>query len=107
VRALGDEGIFMESESTGAYIALVVQLRAATDGTWYVTIEGTHSAKAIPLVPLTLVVRLWRITDTEVLRGSIRLHGSDHWAPIQSNTQLEQLARAWLSAGRTKDGSSV
>jgi len=107
VRALGDEGIFMESEPTGAYIALVVQLRAATDGTWYMTIEGTHSAKAIPLVPLTLVVRLWRITDTEVLRGSIRLHGSDHWAPIQSNTQLEQLARAWLSAGRTKDGSSV
>src|SRR5262249_47434066 len=96
----------MESEPTGDYIAIVVQLRAATDGTWYVNIEGSHSAKAIPLVPLTLVVRLWRVNHTEVLRGSIRLLGSDHWAPIQSNTQLEELVRAWLSGGRIEGGIS-
>jgi len=88
----------MESEPTGHYIAIIVQLRAATDGKWYVDIEGTHSARAIPLIPLTLVVRLWRISDTEVLRGSIRLYGSDHWAPIQRNVRLEQLVRAWLSS---------
>jgi hypothetical protein len=89
----------MESEPTGDYIAIVLQLRAATDGTWYVNIEGTHSAKAIPLVPLTLVVRLWRVSGKDVLRGSIRIQGSDHWAPIQSNIQLEELVRAWLLGG--------
>src|SRR5262249_46493201 len=94
----------MDAEPPGEYIAIVMQLRPAIDGTWYVDIEGTHSAKAIPLEPLTLVVRLWRVSDTDLLRGSIRLHGSDHWAPIQSNAQLEELVRAWLSGGRTAGG---
>jgi hypothetical protein len=86
----------MEPNPSGDYIAFVVQLRAAADGTWYIDIEGTHSATAIPLAPLTLVVRLWRISGTEVLRGSIRLPNSDHWAPLQTNTQIEKLVRAWL-----------
>jgi hypothetical protein len=94
----------MESEPTGDYIAIVVQLRAATDGAWYVNIEGTQTAKGIPLAPLTLVVRLWRVSDTDLLRGSIRLHGSEQWVPIQSNIQLEALARAWLSSGHTEGG---
>lgn len=93
----------MESESSNEYIALVVQLRAAGDGTWYIDIEGTHSAKAIPLAPLTLVVRLWRISGTEALRGSIRLTNSDRWAPLQTNTQIEELVRAWLLSGHTED----
>jgi hypothetical protein len=87
----------MESESTGDYIAIVVQLQVAANGKWYVNIDGTHSAKGMPLMPMTLVVRLRRFHDTEVLRGIIRLHGHDRWAPIQSNIQLEELVRSWLS----------
>jgi hypothetical protein len=89
----------MESEPTGDYIAIVVQFRTAADGAWYVYVEGTDKVEAIPLAPLMLVVRLWRANDTHVLRGTIRLHGSDHWAPIQSNAQLEDLVRAWLLSG--------
>jgi hypothetical protein len=91
----------MGSEHAGDYSGLVVQLRASIDGTWYVDIEGTSSAKAIPLQPMTLVVRLWRASATDVLRGTIRLHGSEHWAPIQSNLQLEELVRAWLLGDST------
>ena len=95
----------MESEPTGDYIAIVVQLRMAADGTWYVHVEGTDKVEAIPLAPVMLVVRLWRANDTHLLRGTIRLHGSDHWAPIQSNAQLESLVRAWLFSGGNATGS--
>jgi hypothetical protein len=101
VKTLGDEGIVMES--AGDYIAIVVQLRSTADGSWYVDIEGTHNAKAIPLTPLTLVVRLRRVNNTEALRGSIRLHGSDQWVPIQSNIRFQELVRAWLVGKHTED----
>jgi len=91
----------MEPEPSGEYIAFVAQLRTADDGSWYINIEGTHSATAIPLAPLTLVVRLWRMSDTQVLRGSIRLPNSEHWAPLQTNTQIEELVRACLVGGHT------
>lgn len=86
----------MESEPAGSYVALVVRLQPAADGRWYVYVDGTDRVDAIPLVPLTLVVRLWRSSDTGVLRGNIQRQGSDQWAPIQSNTHLEELVRAWL-----------
>jgi hypothetical protein len=95
----------VESEPAGNYITVVVRLQMAADGKWYVYVEGTSTPQAIPLVPVTLVVRLWRASETGPLRGSIRLHGSDHWAPIQSNHQLEQLARAWLLSGNSAIGS--
>ena len=71
----------------------------AADGKWYVYIEGANTHQTIQLVPATFVARLWRASDTGTLRGSIRLHGSDHWAPIQSNGQIEELVRAWLLSG--------
>jgi hypothetical protein len=71
----------------------------AADGRWYIHIEGANTAQAIPLVPVILVVRLWRPSETGPLRGSIRLHGSDHWAPIQ------KLARAWLFSGNSAAGT--
>jgi hypothetical protein len=89
----------MDSEPAGNYITTVVRVQMAADGKWYVYVEGTNTTQAIPLVPVTLVVRLWRASETGLLRGSIRLHGSDHWAPIQSNGQLEELVRAWLLSG--------
>ncbi len=94
----------MESEPTGNYIAVVVRLQMAADGRWYIYVDGTSTTQAIPLVPVTLVVRLWGASETGPLRGSIRLHGSDHWAPIQSNDQLEKLVRAWLLSGESAIG---
>ena len=72
------------------------QLRVAADGTWYVDIEGTHTAIDLPLRPLSLVVRLWRVGHNGLLRGSIRRLDSDQWIPLQSNVRLEELLRAWL-----------
>jgi hypothetical protein len=90
--------------TSGEYISLVVRLQAAADGTWYLYIDGANTPHAIPLAPMTLVVRLWRARPTGPLRGSIRLHGSDRWAPIQSNDQLEELVRAWLLSGESTTG---
>jgi hypothetical protein len=95
----------METDSEGNYITVVVQLQLAADGTWHVSVTGTDSLEVIPLVPVMLVVRLWRAAGTDLLRGTVRLHGSDHWAPIQSNHQLETLVRAWLSSGGSATGS--
>ena len=92
----------MESKQAGDYIAIVVQLRAAAGGNWYVDITGTHHPKALLLMPLTLIMRLWRTGDTQVLRGTIRLQGSDNWAPIQTNAQMEELLRAWLLSGDSR-----
>jgi hypothetical protein len=67
--------------------------------------DSADTSRAIPLAPLTLVVRLWRSSPAGTLRGSIELHGSDRWAPIQSNGQLEELVRAWLLGGESTTGS--
>ena len=95
----------MDSEATGEYVALAVRLQPVADGGWYLYVDGTHTFGPIPLVPATLVVRFWRVPDTAALRGTIRLEGTDHWAPIQSNTQLEELVRAWLAGGKHGSGS--
>lgn len=89
----------MDTEPAGEYIALVVRVQPNVDGTWYVYADGVNTAEAFPLVPITLVLRLWRSRATGVLRGGIQLHGSDSWVPIQSNTQIEELVRTWLSSG--------
>src|SRR5262245_45511010 len=89
----------MEPSSTGEYIALVVQLQAAADGTWRLLVDGADGMQIFPLLPLTLVIRLWRSSDRRLLRGVLRLGGNDRWAPFQSNAQLEELVRAWLLGG--------
>ena len=89
----------LEPEPASGYTALVVRVQPATDGQWYIYVDGTKRVDPILLLPLTLVVRLWRAADTGLLRGRIQLHGSDQWVPIQSNTQLEDLLRAWLFGG--------
>ncbi len=89
----------MDADRADDYIALVVRLQAAADGTWYLSVDGTSGTTAIPLVPVTLVLRLWRGGSSGLLRGRIGLHGSDRWAPFQSNAQLEELVREWLLPG--------
>jgi hypothetical protein len=87
------------TQPDGDYLTLVVRLQMGADGTWYVYVDGTKQFEALPLTPVTFVVRLWQHSSTGIVRGSIRLHDSDQWAPIQSNARLEDLIRAWLLPG--------
>jgi hypothetical protein len=86
----------MDTNPVGEYIALVVRLQADADGKWFIHGDGTAQPFVMPLPPLTLAVRLWRVSETGMLRGIIRLLGDERSAPIQSNAQLEELVRAWL-----------
>jgi hypothetical protein len=85
----------VDVDPEGEYIGLVVRLQAGADGKWQVVVDGTHVVPPVPLLPLTFVVRLWQ-SKSGILRGRIGLHGSLLWAPIQSNRQLKELARACL-----------
>jgi len=86
----------LEPTPSGDSIALVVRLQAAADGGWYLHVDGTNTLEAIPLAPATLIMHLWRASDTRVLRGTIQLCGTKHVAAIQGNAQLIELMRAWL-----------
>jgi len=50
----------MDPEPAGEYIALVVRLQTAADGTWHLYVIGADGSRSFPLAPLTLVIRLWR-----------------------------------------------
>src|SRR5690349_9504777 len=93
----------MPSQAADEYIVLVVRLQAAADGSWHLLVDGQDQKLTIPLAPATLVIRLRRLGEQGLLRGTIRLEGDQLWAPLQSNTQLEELVRAWLFGG---DGST-
>jgi hypothetical protein len=89
----------MDTDSSGEYISLVVRLMSAAHGQCQLQIDGAQGRQIIPLVPCTLVIRLWRSTDQHLLRGALQLEGNDWWAPFQSNAQLEALVSAWLRGG--------
>jgi hypothetical protein len=91
----------VEAVHSGEYISLVVRLQATAEGTWYLHVDGTDRQQDLPLKPLTLVIRLWRSSDRRLLRGVVQIDGNDHWVPLQSNAQLEELVRAWLLGGTT------
>ena len=95
----------METDSSGNDIGLVVRLRLAADGLWYLSIDGTTGAQTIPLTPVTLIIRLRRSGASGVLRGSLRLHGGDVVAPIQLGSQIEALLYTWLSQGGAPPGN--
>lgn len=84
-------------EAGGDYVALVVRVEPAANGEWYLYVNGTQDARVMPLRPLTLVIRVWRRSGA--FRGQVQLRGHDTWAPFQSNAQLEELVRHWLSGG--------
>ncbi|HEY0737939.1 MAG TPA: hypothetical protein VGD69_23680 [Herpetosiphonaceae bacterium] len=96
----------MAAEPNGDYTTLVVRLYMGADGAWYVSVDGTHQLEALPLKPVTLIIRLWQQTGTGIVRGSIRLHDGDQTVPIQTNVGLEELVRAWLLAGGAPPGPS-
>jgi hypothetical protein len=96
----------VEPEPLGEYLSLVVRVHANNDGEWNLSIDGIDETLVLPLVPATFVIRLWRATATGMLRGTIQHIDTDHSAPIQSNSQLEQLVRAWLTIGGSVVASS-
>ena len=99
-----ERGAQVDVDPEGEYIGLVVRLQPRADGRWQVVVDGTHPMPPAPLLPMTLVVRLWQ-SKSGILRGRIGLHGSPLWAPIQSSRQLTDLARACLlDDGGSGDG---
>ena len=86
------------AESAGEYLHLVVRIQAGGDDC-ALLVNGPAGPQRIALIPATFVIRLWR-SGSAVLRGSISLHGTDVVVPIQSNTSLERLIRAWLFESR-------
>ena len=86
----------MDAGLTGDYIGLVAQLLPTDSGAWYLTIDGTIGAFSVPLMPVTLVIRLWRNDDTGTLRGTIGMLGSAQTASIQSSGYLTELVCTWL-----------
>ena len=95
----------MEPEHARENIALVLRLQQDDAGVSFVVVDGTSSVPPIALVPATFIVRLQRMMPGGVLRGTVRLHGTEHWAPFQSNVQLEELLRAWMSGVRSEGES--
>jgi hypothetical protein len=89
----------MEAEAADEYIVLIVRLQAAADGSWELFVDDQTRTQRVPLKPATFIVRLRRIGNQGILRGSVRLDGNDGRAPLQSNVQLEELIRAWLFKG--------
>lgn len=96
----------MEPTSVGESIALIVRLHQAADGQWCVQVEGRGTVETFPLAPATLIVQLWRASDSRVLRGTIQLHGSSHCAAVQGNGQVVELVRAWLLKESQDSGAS-
>jgi hypothetical protein len=85
--------------TTGEYVSLVVSLGPAADGRWCLTVTQPGAPAAYPLVPATFVIRLWRAADTGILRGVVRLRGSDLEAAVQGNANLALLVATWLAGG--------
>jgi hypothetical protein len=89
----------MEPASAGEYIALVVRLQAADDGSWQLHIDGTAKAQTITLAPTTLIIRLWKSGQRGAMRGTLQIAGDDLVAPFQCNSQLIELIRTSLFGG--------
>jgi hypothetical protein len=83
-------------QSAGEYVTLVLRCEPTVNGRWSLAIEGFPAPAANTLSPATLVVRLWRIPETSLLRGTVHLQGDEHGAAFASNVDLERLVRGWL-----------
>ena len=87
----------VSADPSGSYTVLVVQIHRGADDTWQLTVEGEGERRVVPLVPAVLVLRMWRSSDGQLLRGTVRLRDGMEPAPFQANRQIEALLRAWLT----------
>lgn len=85
----------MAADPADAYITLTVRLFRER-GDWVLAVDGLGATRIIPLRPAIIVFRFQRTGAGNTLRGTVRLHGSDTWAPLQSSRRLERLVRVWL-----------
>jgi hypothetical protein len=77
--------------------ALVVELFADEGRHWQVRVLGQGEPALYALAPVTLVVRLWRVPNSEAVRGSVSVGGSGEWAGFQYSDRLALLVRDWLA----------
>lgn len=97
----------VEHESAGDYFALVARLHAdAQPAESLCSTRGATGQDDSHVAPI-IVVRLWRTRDRGILRGTIRLHESQYWAPLQSDARLERLLSACLAHGNGAGQSSA
>lgn len=89
----------METASAGEYIALVVRLQMAADGSWQLYVDGTTKTETIALVPATVIIRLWKSGQRGAMRGTLQVAGDDLVAPFHCNSQLIDLIRRSLLGG--------
>ena len=84
----------METTAAGEDIVLVVRLQAAADGSWYLQVDDQSHMRTIPLAPATLVIRLRRLGELGLLRGTIRLEGDQPGSGVESDLEWKQRAAA-------------
>jgi hypothetical protein len=96
-RARKEDALEPESEPGGSYLALVLRATVDADGRCRLQVTDARTAQRVSLVSGTLLVRLWRTSDDHLLRGTVRLNGTDLAAPFQSNAQLATLVQGWLA----------
>jgi hypothetical protein len=86
-------------DPAGDASALVVELFATDDQHWYVRVLGRGEPERHALTPATLIVRLWPVPNSDAIRGSVSLVGSEGWASFQCSELLVTLLRTWLARG--------
>lgn len=88
----------MDAEPGEGVTSLVVELFEDESRRWRVRVLGQGEPAIFPLAPLTLVLRLWRVPNSEAVRGSVSVDGSDEWAGFQYSDRLAVLVRDWLAS---------
>jgi hypothetical protein len=78
---------------------LIIELFAGEGERWYIRVLGQGEPERYALTPITLVVRLWPVPNSNARRGSVSVRDSDSWAGFQYSDQLEALVRDWLTGG--------
>lgn len=86
----------MDAQAGDNYITFIVRLQQSEDGVCRIEVAGAFPVQLVGVTDAPLVIRLWRYRAAGVLRGRIELAGTEYWAPIQSNDQIEALVRQWL-----------
>ncbi|HRC74302.1 MAG TPA: hypothetical protein PLO33_01410 [Kouleothrix sp.] len=82
--------------SADPYMALVVRVEPDNAGGWVVVVANHTARLTAHLVPATLVVRLWRSVESDVLRGTVWLAGTEYTVAVQTQTAALELLRAWF-----------
>ena len=96
----------MALEPEGNYNVLVIRLHVNAEGAWQFVVEGADPPTVYPLRPIRLLIRVWHMRNTGLLRGQIQLAGIEDWVPFQSNARCIELIRTYLRSVTDEDGGN-